>query len=517
MKVCLLNDSFPPVIDGVANVVKNYADIMTEKDLANVIVGTPRYPDGVYTGYPYPVVDYQSFNFKKVCNGYRTGNPLTIGGIHKLDEFEPDIIHSHCPFSSTVLARVVRENTNAPIVFTYHTKFDVDIANNVKSELLYNETVRMIVRNISACDEVWAVSRGAGENLRSLGYEGEYRVVSNGVDFPKGRIDEKDVARITAGFDLPEGIPMFLFVGRLNNYKGLPMIAEAMNRLSDAGVDYRMVFIGGGPDAAEIQEKIKEYGITLDIPDEGGTEDSRTYSTFEGKKDRPGRVIFTGPIHDRYALRAWNTRADLFLFPSTYDTNGLVVREAAACGLAAVLIKDSCAAEDITDGRNGYVIEENAESMAALLGRVSGDLAAVHDVGQHAMDEIYISWESAVRDAHARYEEIIDRSYEKELDKMMEHRRRPKQLSENFFELADEFLDNANRFFDRRKEFYEGMEENFYEAFHDIGKAGKTVAGEVKKIGEHAKDNIEEAGEKAAHDWKETKEKIKEKLKDNKG
>ena len=37
---------------------------------------------------------------------------------------------------------------------------------------------------------------------------------------------------------------------------------------------------------------------------------------------------------DREILRAWNTRADLFLFPSTFDTNGLVVREAAACGLA---------------------------------------------------------------------------------------------------------------------------------------------------------------------------------------
>ena len=40
--------------------------------------------------------------------------------------------------------------------------------------------------NISACDEVWAVSHGAGENLRSLGYQGDIVVMENGVDFPRG-------------------------------------------------------------------------------------------------------------------------------------------------------------------------------------------------------------------------------------------------------------------------------------------------------------------------------------------
>ena len=38
MKVTLLNDSFPPVIDGVANVVMNYAKILQEEKLADVMV-----------------------------------------------------------------------------------------------------------------------------------------------------------------------------------------------------------------------------------------------------------------------------------------------------------------------------------------------------------------------------------------------------------------------------------------------------------------------------------------------
>jgi len=214
--------------------------------------------------------------------------------------------------------------------------------------------------NNKVSDEVWVVSRGAGENLRCLGYTGEYRVVSNGVDFAKGRVAPEKVAKVTDSYDLPEGIPVFLFVGRIVKYKGLPLILDALAKLSQDGVDFRMVFVGSGPDEKEMKEKAASLL-------------------------KPEQYIFTGAVYDREQLRAWNTRADLFLFPSTYDTNGIVVREAAACGLASVLIGGSCAAEGITDDRNGFLIEETPDAMYRLLKRVGSDLAHLYDVGEHAM------------------------------------------------------------------------------------------------------------------------------------
>ena len=56
MKVCLLNDSFPPAIDGVVNVVLNYAEHLGKDHGAKVAVGTPAYPDAHYEQYPYEVV-----------------------------------------------------------------------------------------------------------------------------------------------------------------------------------------------------------------------------------------------------------------------------------------------------------------------------------------------------------------------------------------------------------------------------------------------------------------------------
>ena len=418
MRVCLLNESFPPVIDGVVNVLMNYANYMMQDYGAEIEVGTPKYPDGKYDEYPYKVVAYPSFDTAAQTNGYRTGNPLVGKEVSMLADFNPDIIHSHGPASATVVARLVREMTGAPIIFTYHTKYDIDIRRAAKIDLIADETIKAMVGNIEACDDIWVVSDGAGKSLKALGFQGDYRVMNNGVDFAKGRVDKETVDKVTAGYDLPEGVPMFLYVGRIINYKNLPMILDALKILADSGQDFRMVFIGKGPDKEVLERRAAELGLM------GG--------------ENP-KVFFTGPIYDRDELRAWNTRGDLFLFPSTFDTNGLVVREAAACGLASVLIRDSCAAEGITDDRNGFIIEESAEAMAELLKRVCTDLDHVHDVGQHAMDEIYLSWEECVAKAYERYQYILAR---KKIGVMPA---RKKQMTDNMVRLVARTMEEGEK------------------------------------------------------------------------
>ena len=492
MNICLLNDSFPPVIDGVANVVMNYGRVLTGVHSDNVIVGTPRYPDASYEGYPYKVIPYPSFDTTDFVKGYRTGNPLAIREIAQMAEFKPDIIHTHCPAASTIMARVLRRETGTPIIFTYHTKFDVDIARAVGEGFLKKETIKTMVSNIAACDDVWVVSEGAGENLRSLGYEGEYQVMNNGVDFPKGRVSEDLVKEVTAGYDLPEGIPVYLFVGRMMKYKGLPLIIDALKIIADKAVDFRMVFVGGGADAEEMQNKVKELGIA-------------------------DKVIFTGPEHDREKLRAWNTRADLFLFPSVYDTNGIVVREAAACGLASVLIKGSCAAEGITHDRNGFVIEETPQSMAELLMSTAGDLGHLNDVGQHAMDEIYISWEDAVNVARDRYAELHELAASGALG-IRKH-----QSFEYLMNSAAAVLDGTEKAFHAPAVFYGGMRENFEELRSDIDDMRDELKLNYieKKVEftekiEELKDNIAENIEDLKDEINDQIDYIKENLTDNK-
>lgn len=379
--ICLVNDSFPPAIDGVANAVTNYARIISQ-GLGEAAVVTPFYPGADDSAFPFPVLRYPSLDMTKAV-GYRAGMPFDPELLRELKNRDFDLIHSHCPITSTILARELRDRIDAPVVLTYHTKFDIDIANAIRGKHLREEAARLLVQNIAACDEVWTVSRGAGDNLRKLGYQGEYRVMPNGVDFPRGRVPEETIARATEGFDLPAELPLFLFVGRMMWYKGIRIILDALYRLKEAGQGFRMVFVGEGGD----KEEIMAYSASLGLD---------------------GTVLFVPAIRDRDLIRAWYCRADLFLFPSTFDTNGLVVREAAACGLASVLVEGSCAAEDVTDGETGFFIEENAASLAAKLRELCPNRPELRRVGEQARREIYVSWEEAVNRAYERYGVVIE-------------------------------------------------------------------------------------------------------------
>ena len=233
------------------------------------------------------------------------------------------------------------------------------------------------------------------------------------MDFPKGRVDDALIAEVTQGVDLPVGVPVFLFVGRMMWYKGIRIILDALKELADGGADFRMVFIGGGTD----RDEIVDYAGSLRLGE---------------------RVHFCQPIHDRERIRAWYCRADLFLFPSTFDTNGLVVREAAACALGSVLVAGSCAAEDVTDGVNGFLIEENAPSMAAKLRALCAEPEAMARIGEGAQRDIYMSWEDAVAGAYSRYFTVID-NYRRGLYPKHE------KLGDEMYKTMARYLDSANR------------------------------------------------------------------------
>lgn len=381
LRLCLLNDSFPPQIDGVANAVVNYARILTQRQVPTE-VAVPAYPR-VKDDYPFPVVRYKSLNTTSLV-GYRTGNPLDTPSHKEMLALHPTLLHSHCPIISTYLARVLREECGAPLILTYHTKFDIDIARAVKSKALQEQSIRLLVNNISACDEVWVVSHGAGENLRSLGYQGDYLVMENGVDFPLGRVPEEQVQALRRQYGLDETMPVFLFVGRMMWYKGLRLTLTGLHAAKEAGCDFRMFFIGDGADRSEMELYAKDLGLS-------------------------DRCIFTGAVRDRELLRTYFCMGDLFLFPSTFDTNGIVVREAAACGLGSLMILDSCAAEGVTNGQNGILIHEDPREMGEAVIHACRDRAFVRRIGENAQAQLYCSWEDSVQRAQERYGEVLKR------------------------------------------------------------------------------------------------------------
>ena len=197
--ICLVNDSFPPIIDGVANAVLNYAKNI-EKYHGHALVMTPAMPGADDSKYEFPVVRFPSIDTRKML-GYVTGYPFSPEAAQAIKDEKTELLHTHCPITSTLLARSLAESYKLPLVLTWHTKYDIDIANAIKGKLLRAGALQALIANVNACDEIWTVSKGAGENLKSLGYEGDYLVMPNGVDLPHQKKSEDEVNALLEGYE----------------------------------------------------------------------------------------------------------------------------------------------------------------------------------------------------------------------------------------------------------------------------------------------------------------------------
>ncbi len=194
-------------------------------------------------------------------------------------------------------------------------------------------------------------------------------------------VREEEARHIDSLHGLPADVPVYLYVGRMMWYKNIRIILDALKKLRDDGRDFRMIMVGKGSDEGAIDRYIARLGL----------------------KDR---IIRTGKIGDRELLRAYYSRADLFLFPSVFDTHGIVVREAAACGCPSLLVRGSSSACGIIEAEEGFTAEENPEAFARRIAELTDHPEWLKKAGSCAMDRLYLSWEDAVSTAYKRFENL---------------------------------------------------------------------------------------------------------------
>lgn len=381
LKVGIGSEAFYPTVDGVCTVTKYYADLIN-KQFGEAVIITPENPNKKDYVFPFEIYRYKSlFTFGE---GYPVGWPFKEEFAKDVISMNFDILHSHCPIATSYFFRRVNRIKRIPTVLTYHTKFEYDIDARVKSLAVRQRAYGMIGKCIKAADEVWVTSKGTADSLRIMGYYGDFVVMPNGCDLPKISVSEEEKAIIRRKHHVPSGVPLLIFVGRLMWYKNIRLILDALRILKSKGRDFRMLFLGIGPE----EKAIKKYCSQIRLDD---------------------KVIFTGMVDDRDELQLYYAAADLLIFPSLFDTNGLVVREAAASATPSILVKDSCAAEGIIDGETGFICTESAYDYAEKIDKIIDNKELLARVGLKAQNDIYISWEDSIKNAYERYQIVIDK------------------------------------------------------------------------------------------------------------
>ena len=379
---CQFNDSYFPIMDGVGMTAHNYAFWLNEKYGKSMLIA-PKVKDYKDNA------DYKVYRFKSVLlpgmNPYRVGLPLIdVTFKKKIKKIRFDLLHAHCPFISGQLAAKLASKLNVPLVATFHTKYRDDFKKVINNDLFVDFLLNITLDFYNKADLVWVPNRATGQTLKEYGYTGSYEVMPNGTDMlipdkvKSLKYRKKGLDMIDAG---PDEFVM-LFVGQHRWEKNVRLIIDALKGLKAAGESFKMVFVGEGYATREMIKLVRQYKIEE-------------------------HVSFLGVITDRRELQNLYAASDLLVFPSLYDNSPLVIQEAAAFDVPSVLVRDSSSAEGILDGVNGFLIENNVESLTNRISDLMKHPEAIKKAGEGARKSIYHPWEGIVDDVYQRYVELI--------------------------------------------------------------------------------------------------------------
>jgi len=376
----LFNDSFPPIMDGVSLTTQNYAYWLQQKNQP-VCVITPKSPS-FSDNELFPVYRYSSipiFGRKP----YRFGLPHTdLSFRTTIDQIPFGLVHAHCPFSSGKIALRISKKQKVPMVATFHSKYRDDFERSVHNKQIAKFMVKGIISFFEKADEVWISQDSVEETIREYGFKGKLEVVPLGNDFTNTEpvdIIKKEARR---NLNIPDNETVFLFVGQIIWEKNIQLIVESLALIND--LPFKMYFIGLGYATSDLKLLITKLGLSE-------------------------KIKFIGLITERDELKQYYAASNLFLFPSTYDTWALVVREAAALCTPSLLVEDSTVSKIITDNFNGFLAKNSIESFALKLRELVSNPELIKEVGLNASESITRSWESVAGEVLDRYHHLMKR------------------------------------------------------------------------------------------------------------
>ncbi len=289
-----------------------------------------------------------------------TAYRLCLPYVHSVDRArvrDVAIVHTHSPFVTGWMGANYARRRRIPLVFTYHTRIEA-YAHYVPFERRTTEAAALTLTRsyANAADAVIVPTRAMESRLRELGVHSTIAVVPSAIDlerFAAGRRSPAVRALLGARADAP----LALVVSRLAREKNLELAIDALAASRYAWT--RLAIVGDGPHHAALAERARVAGVA-------------------------DRIRFVGALPPA-ALPDVYASADAFVFPSTTETQGLVLAEALAAGLRVVAV-DTPASREGLGGHGALVAADPSAFASALDDAVCGG-----------------SDQSAVRLAHSRY------------------------------------------------------------------------------------------------------------------
>lgn len=340
LRVALFSDSALPILNGVSVSIRSLVHELRAAGHSVTLFTAAHFK--------YKDPDPNTYRFFALNTPWATGYPLAIPPFYPmLREFRKhtfDVVHTHTPYTIGYVGLRWAESHDLPIVSTYHTLYD-RYAHYIPLPRRY---VRFKIAKhtnfyYNAVDHVITPSEAAMKWLQRHSVNTPVSVVPTGVPSP-GFADRAE-ARQALGAGPEERI--LLYAGRIAPEKNLAVLFEAVAHAFRQDRSLRLWLVGDGPFRAEAMEIVRTLGIG-------------------------DRVRFVGFV-PREDVDRYYAAADLFVFASISETQGLVVQEAMSHGLPAIVVAGGGASAAVRTGENGFVVKNEPREFSNHIARVLGD------------------------------------------------------------------------------------------------------------------------------------------------
>ena len=342
MRVLFVSDVYFPRVNGVSTSVRTFRQDLAECGVETLLVA----PD--YDG---AVVEPDVF---RVSSANVPGDPedrrmrwgVLARVLESLRHADIDLVHIHTPFIAHYAGVRFARSAGVPCVATYHTFFEEYLHHYVP--VLPRRFGRTLARAFtrSQCRDVQALiapSDPMRDVLLDYGVTTPVHVLPTGLPRDRFRAGQGSRFRELAG--LPADRPLVTYVGRVAHEKNIEFLVRAFLAVRRSVPNALLVIAGEGPARESLQQLVARAGIAADV-------------RFVGYLDRNSSLL------DCYAA------ADVFVFASRTETQGLVLLEAMAQGTPVVSTAELGTRSILKPDCGALVVAERVDEFAAAVTKV---------------------------------------------------------------------------------------------------------------------------------------------------
>ncbi|MEI7429230.1 MAG: glycosyltransferase [Betaproteobacteria bacterium] len=342
MRVVMVSDVYFPRINGVSTAIQTYRQALRTHGVEVSLVA----PD-------YGHECAESW-ITRVPARPVPGDPedrlVRWGAMHdavdKVVEQGCDLIHVQTPFVAHYAGCSIARRYGVPVIATYHTLFEEYLKHY--APLVPSAWLRGLARSFSrrqcnALDAVIVPSKAIHERLGSYGVKTPMHVLPTGVSMTAPASDGRQSFRQRFGID--QSRPVALFVGRVAHEKNIDFLLDAVDLVRESVPDVLLVIAGEGPALSHLHKAVATRSLE-------------------------NNVLFIGYLDRHTDLPNCYAAADVFVFASRTETQGLVLLEAMASGLPVVALAEMGTVDILGAARGAIVPPDNPYAFALKLSEV---------------------------------------------------------------------------------------------------------------------------------------------------